>query len=71
MQSLRSRISEGTPFSDRQAEAASPEGPAPTMMGPWTRTSLHLQFRSFSGLCSSRGDSQEPIFFVKEKSDSE
>lgn len=34
MQSLRSRIRDGTLFSCMQAATARPDGPAPTIMGP-------------------------------------
>lgn len=38
MSSDLSRITLGTPFSLRQAAVASPEGPAPTITGPGTKT---------------------------------
>lgn len=38
MQLDRSSITLGTLLSLRHAAAASPEGPAPTITGPWTHT---------------------------------
>ncbi|CAK7334972.1 unnamed protein product, partial [Dovyalis caffra] len=40
MQLALSRIKQGTPLSLRQAAVASPDGPAPTMIGPGTHTHL-------------------------------
>jgi len=37
MHSARSRTTKGTPCSLRQAAVASPEGPAPTITGPFTQ----------------------------------
>lgn len=37
MQSARSRTMKGTPCSLRHAAVASPEGPAPTIIGPFTQ----------------------------------
>ncbi|KAG0461764.1 hypothetical protein HPP92_020240 [Vanilla planifolia] len=40
MQSALSRMTKGTPCSVRQAAVAMPDGPAPTMIGPFTNTHL-------------------------------
>lgn len=49
MQCDFSKTNEGMPRSAKQAATASPEGPAPTMMGQWTHVHLRLGSPSRGG----------------------
>ena len=55
MQLLFSRIREGTPWLDKQAATARPDGPAPTIIGPSTNPQLGI------------GSLQEPILAESKK----
>lgn len=48
MQSARSRTMKGTPCSLRHAAVASPEGPAPTIIGPFTQMQRREKKSSWS-----------------------
>lgn len=48
MQSARSRTTKGTPCSLRHAAVASPEGPAPTITGPFTQMQRREKKSSWS-----------------------